>query len=300
MKRFILIFAVTALIFTAHDASAQSLRSIVKKKIIEDNLEAQAERDSIRAVEEGREPDQSPNTTMTHVYMDALGLSDNVAYESRYPFNAYLQMQVSEYNDKGKVKDEMVYDSYIRKDEIDYAMIYRDKDVETTFIFDAGNNVMLVLTADDDAKTGIAMEIDPETVAAQAREYAEDSETNPANAKKTGKTKKILGYTCDEYLIDDENMEARIWVSEKLGKEVHKTMLRNNQVFGTSFYHAAYFKGMVMEYDYTDKEEGDRWVMEVTGLDLDRSHTVSTREYAVLTMRNSEQEAEEEDIPEEE
>ena len=39
------------------------------EKIIEDNLEAQAERDSVRAVEEGEEPDQSPNTSMTHLSM---------------------------------------------------------------------------------------------------------------------------------------------------------------------------------------------------------------------------------------
>ena len=47
---------------------------MIRKKIIEDQLEAQAKRDSARAVEAGEEPDQSPNTTMNQVYMDALGL----------------------------------------------------------------------------------------------------------------------------------------------------------------------------------------------------------------------------------
>ncbi len=295
-----LLLSAIALMIPLQEASSQSLRSIVKKKIIEDNLEAQAKRDSIRAVEEGREPDQSPNTTMTHVYMDALGLSDNVEYESSYPFNAYLQMQVSEYNDKGKMTGETLYDSYIKKDRIDYAMVYNDQDVRTTVVFDSENSVMLILSADDDARTGFAMEIDPETLEAQAEEYAEESEIHPANARKTGKKKEILGYTCEEYLIDEEHLEARIWVSEELGKDIHKQMLRNNQVFGTSFYHAGYFNGMVLEYDYTDKEDGDRWVMQVTDIDLNRDHSISTREYAVLTMRNSDQEEEGEEDPEEE
>ena len=48
----------------------------------------------------------------------------------------------------------------------------------------------------------------------------------PYNYKKTGKTKNILGYSCDEYLVEDEATEVHMWVSEKLGKQVRREMLR--------------------------------------------------------------------------
>jgi hypothetical protein len=285
MKHSLIYLFMLFLFVSFQDAEAQSIRSLMRKKIIEDNLEAQAKRDSARAVEKGEEPDQSPNTTMTHVYMDAMGLSGNVDYESKYDFSAYIQMEVSEYKKNEKLKDKTVYDSYINEDVVDYAMVFRDKNATTSIIFDSKNSAMLILTDSDGEKTGFAMGIDPEQIAAKAEEYAEESDTDSFKPHKTGRTKNILGYSCDEYLVEDEDAEARMWVSEKLGKQVRKEMLNNQQTFGAVFYHAAYLNGMVMEYDFLDKDDGERTVMQVTDIDLNHSHSISTRSYAVMTMK---------------
>lgn len=284
MKQFLILLSILAFVTTLQDTQAQSIRSMMRKKIINDNLEAQAERDKAKAIEAGEEPDKHPNTTMTHVYMDALGLSGNVDYESDYDFDAYIQMEVSEYNKNGKLKDKTIYDSYTNKESLNYAMVFSDKDDRSTIIFDDENSAMLILADNDGEKTGFAMGIDKEDLAEDAEEYAEEPDTKPYDAYKTGKTKTILGYSCDEYLIDDENTETHMWVSEKLGKQVRREMLNNQQTFGASFYHAAYMNGMVLEYDYLDKEDGERVVMQVTAIDLNHSHTISTTSYAVMSM----------------
>ncbi len=284
MKQFLILLSILAFVTTLQDTQAQSIRSMMRKKIINDNLEAQAERDKAKAIEAGEEPDKHPNTTMTHVYMDALGLSGNVDYESDYDFDAYIQMEVSEYNKNGKLKDKTIYDSYTNKESLNYAMVFSDKDDRSTIIFDDENSAMLILADNDGEKTGFAMGIDKEDLAEDAEEYAEEPDTKPYDAYKTGKTKTILGYSCNEYLIDDENTETHMWVSEKLGKQVRREMLNNQQTFGASFYHAAYMNGMVLEYDYLDKEDGERVVMQVTAIDLNHSHTISTTSYAVMSM----------------
>jgi len=284
MKRILIFLSVFAMIFSVQNTDAQSIRSMMRKKIIGDQLEAQAKKDSVRAVEKGEEPDKSPNTTMTHVYMDAMGLSGNVDYETNYDFDAYIQMEVSEYNNNEKLKDKVVYDSYINKDTVDYAMVFKDGKDQSTIIFDSKNSAMLILTDSDGEHTGVAMGIDPEALAEDAEESAEESEVNPYKAHKTGKTKTILGYLCDEYLAEDETSEARMWVSEKLGKQVRREMLNNQQTFGAAFYHAAYMDGMVLEYDLLDKDDGERTVMLVTNIDLNHSHSISTRSYAVMTI----------------
>lgn len=286
MKRTLIFLSMLAMVFSFQDTDAQSIRSIMRKKIIEDQLEAQAKRDSARAVDAGEKPDKSPNTTMSHVYMDALGLSGNVNYESVYKFDAYIQMDVSNYNKNEKLKDNVVYDSYYTKDAVDYAMVFHDKNNKSTIIFDSKNHAMLILTDSENEHSGIAMGIDPEALAKRAEEYAEESGVNPYDANKTGRTKTILGYSCEEYLVEDEDSEARMWASEKLGKQVRREMLTNQQTFGGAFYHAAYMKGMVLEYNYLDKDDGDKSIMQVTKIDLNHSQSISTGKYAMITLKS--------------
>jgi len=209
---------------------------MVKKKIMKDNLEAQAKRDSTRAVEAGEEPDRSPNTSMNHVYLDALGLSENVDYESNYKFDAYIQMEVSEYKKNEKLKDQHVYDTHISKERIDYAMVFTDDDSKSTILFDHENGAMLMLTDNDGEKNGFAMAIDPEAIAEEAEEYAEESgeevNTDAYHPYKTGKKKDILGYACEEYMVDDSISTIHMWVSDELGEKIRKDMLKNQQVKG--------------------------------------------------------------------
>lgn len=287
MKRTMLLITMLIMIFSFQDTQSQSLRSRIKQKILNDNLEAQAKRDSVKAVEEGREPDKSPNTTMNHVYMDALGLSGNVDYESNYKFDAYIQMEISNYKKNGKLDDQEVYDSYLHKEDADYAMEFSDDQSKSIIIFDTRNSAMLILTESDGEKTGFATTIDPAAMAERVEDYEEDeaSDLNPYNVRKTGKTKNILGYKCDEYLAEDEETEVHMWVSEKLGKEMRKEWMNNHQTFGAMFSQAYALDGIVLENDVLDKGNGKKTVMLVTKIDLNHSHTVSTSGYAILSMK---------------
>ncbi len=294
MKKTVIFLSVAIFAIAFQDLNAQSIRSLMRKKIIEDNLEAQARRDSARAVEEGREPDKSPNTTMTHVYMDALGLSEKVPYETSYQFDSYVQMEVRDFNKNGKETDYILYDSYVARDAVNYAMVYKDKNDQTTIIFDSENSAVLFLTDSDGEKMGIASAVNPETLEEEMEEAKEDNSILATEPVKTGKSKEILGYKCDEYLIDDEEIEAHMWVCEELGQQIRKEMLDQRNTFGTVFLHAAYANGMVMEYEQVLKDSGERTVMQVTDIDLNRSYTISTSEYPVMGIKQGEPGTEEE------
>jgi hypothetical protein len=288
MKRIVLLLSVTALLFSFQDIHAQSLRQRVKQKILNDNLEAQAKRDSVRAVEEGREPDKTPNNTMDRVYLDALGLSGNVDYETDYSFDAYIQMEITNYKKNGKLDDQVLYDNYVHKQIADYAMVFKDGKDKSTIIFDTKNSAMIILTDSDGEKNGFATTIDPEAMAELAEDYVEENmEENDIDSYrpvKTGKTKQILGYSCDEYLLEDEESEVHMWVAEKLGKEMRKEWMKNQQTFGTVFMHAYALNGMVLEYDVMEKN-GEKTVMLVTKIDMNHSHSVSTQGYTIMSMK---------------
>jgi hypothetical protein len=291
MKRIILLLSVTAMIFSFQDVQSQSLRERIRDKILNDNLEAQAKRDSARAVEEGREPDQTPNTTMDRVYMDALGLTGNVDYESTYNFDAYIQMEMTEYKKNGDVDGQMLYDSYVHKNNADYAMEFNNDDAKSTIIFDSENKAMLILTDSDGEKTGFATSIDPEAFEEDMESYEEENpDVQPLNFRKTGKTKTILGYSCDEYLVEEESSEAHVWLSEKLGKEVRKEWMTNKQTFGALFAQAYALNGMVLEYDLIDKDGRKEMMMQVTKIDLNHNYKVSTDGYTIMSMRQKSEE----------
>jgi len=286
MKRTILFLSMTAMIFSFQQIQSQSLRSRLRDKILNDNLEAQASRDSIKAVEEGREPDKTPNTTMDRVYLDALGLTGNVDYEETYNFDAYIQMEITSYKKNGNLDEQMVYNNYLHKTDADYAMVFKDDDNKTTIIFDTKNSAMLILTESDGEKTGFATTIDPEAMAELVEDYKEEEEVDVDAYKpaKTGKTKDILGYKCDEYLVKDEDTEVHMWVSEELGKEMRKDWMGNKQTFGGMFTHAAYMNGMVLEYDVIDKR-GQKSVMQVKKIDMNHSHKLNTSGYTIMSMK---------------
>ena len=76
-----------------------------------------------------------------------------------------------------------------------------------------------------------------------------------------------------------------MWVSEKLREPGRRELFNNQQTFSGMFSHAAYLNGMALEYDYLDKSDGDRTLMKVTKIDLNHSHSISTKKYAVMTMK---------------
>ena len=198
-------------------------------------------------------------------------------YEPAYKFDTYMQMEVSDQNNES-----IVYNAYLTKDGSSYAVIFEADGAQSVIVFDTKNSTMLMLVENDGEKTGFAMGIDPSAFADLEEEgEAEDFEYE---SFKTGNSKTLLGYQCDEYLIKDENSEVRVWSSEKLGKEVEKKMFQNQQIFGGAFTHAAGMDGMALEYDFKDLESGEQGNMKVTQIDLNSNKSISTGDYTVMSM----------------
>ena len=298
MKRLVVLVSLGVLFVSVQDMNAQSLRQRFKQAILKDNVDTVQirDQDSVSMIEID-DPTESSSAHLTNqAYMKMFGLTDNVPHEDVYNFDAYIQMEVSSYKKNGDLDEQTEYDNYMHKEDADYAMVFKDGKDQSTIIFDTKNLAMLILTSSGGEKTGFATTIDPETWAQTAEdlggEQAESDEPVDWEAYKpikTGKTKTILGYTCDEYLVEDEDTEVHMWVSEELGKELHKEWMKNQQTFGNTFAYAWALNGMVLEYDAIEKN-GEKEVMLVKDIDLNHSHSVNTKEYAIMSLRKKTQE----------
>jgi hypothetical protein len=275
------------MIFSFQDIQAQRLRDRVKKVIFKEPVEVKSEKDSMTVVEV-EDPTESSSASFTNdAIMSAMGLTGNVEHEDVYHFDAYIQMELTTYKKNGNPDDQVLYDNYLHKEGADYAMEFKDKDATSTIIFDTKNSAMLILTENDGELTGFATSIDPEALAEEAADYEEEeTDMDSYRPLKTGKTKEILGYSCDEYMVEDEGAEVHMWVSEKLGKEMRKEWMKNQQTFGALFVHAQAMNGMVLEYDVVDSD-GTKSVMQVTKIDMNHSHSVNTDGYTIMSMRQN-------------
>lgn len=286
MKRFFTFLAIMTMLFSVQELQSQSLRQRVMQRLNKETAEVKDDSTTVLEIDDASE---SSNARFSNkAMMDAMGLTGNVAYETDYSFDAFIQMEISNYKKNGSLDDQIMYDNYVNKTKADYAMVFKDGNDQSTIIFDTKNSAMLILTNSDGEKTGFATTIDPEAMAEMAEDYAEEeepAELDAYNIKKTGKSKDILGYKCDEYLMEEESTEVHMWVSEELGKDMRKEWLNNKQTFGAMFMHAYALNGMVLEYDLLDKDNGKKTIMLVTKIDLNHSHSVATGGYTVMSMR---------------
>jgi hypothetical protein len=278
MKRLVLALMVMSLIMVSRNASTQNLGRIVRKTVVEPTRTANDIAQD-KAEEEAEKH-------ITNAIMEGFGISDDARYNKEYKFDSWFEMQITEYKKNGKMDSQVVYDNYFSKEKLDYGMEYREDETRSTILYIADSSTMLILTDEDGEKTGFATRFDPEKLEGTVEE--DKPENSGLESYKTGNTKKILGYTCDEYLIEDEDSEVHMWVSEKLGKEINSGMLSNPNAFGNAFLLSRSVNGMTMEYELMDKSSGEKTEMLVTDLDLNRDYSIHTEGYNILTMNMQE------------
>lgn len=225
-----------------------------------------------------------------NAYLNAMGMSTGTAnVKPLYEFDGYIEMTVSEFED-GKEEESNVYTTYVDSKSFDYGMHFKapEGDDYSLMIFDTENNLMLTLSDADGEKTGFAIGFTPEQAEAIAEEAEEESggdgDVQDSYASyKTGKTKNILGYKCEEYVIEDDDETVTMWITRDLNKEMKQTYMKNS-TFAGLFAYAYYTDGVVMEYIIEDKKDGDKSIMTVTDIDLNKKKSFNTMGYTIMDM----------------
>jgi hypothetical protein len=200
-------------------------------------------------------------------------------YEEVYTFDAYMQLEISDLGNQT-----VIYDGYMTRDGSATAILFEMDGEITTVVLDTKLNSVLILSEADGEKNGVALAVNPEALSEIAEDIGKSLEHGNEKLLKTGKTKELLGYQCDEYLVKEDGSTVRMWVSEKLGKEIESDMLTNQQIFGGAFVHTAGTTGMVLEYHFKDEDSGEDRSMKVNKLDLEAKLKLKTGDYAIMTM----------------
>jgi len=140
---------------------------------------------------------------------------------------------------------------------------YSDGDMngESIIVMDNGNSHIFVETS------GMKMRMSSAMMGQQKMQNPTDQMANYdyTNLSKTGNTKTILGETCEEYVMSDNNTKINLWVAPNL--KLPNWFAQNNEVF----------KGYIMEYSIESKEGTMK--SEVIEIKKNTHKTINPKEY---------------------
>ncbi|WP_162141580.1 DUF4412 domain-containing protein [Lunatimonas lonarensis] len=224
-------------------------------------------------------------------------INTNVEIEDRYVFSGLAEMEMTGTEANGKKVDPVRLNSYLSSDDQLTGMEFVDpaekkSNQRSVMIFDFKNNATIMLVEEDGKKTRIAFGADWQQMMENMAEMADEEDEEIADNnmedfsfEKTGKTKSILGYSCDEYVAKTEEMEASYWIS-KDPIEGLQSFWGNNSPFlaqrmkseGTMGFNT-FPAGSIMEMNFVSKTDKSTSTFTMVNIDTKSTHTFVMADY---------------------
>lgn len=226
--------------------------------------------------------------------MKGLGIGgEPIPIEDNYSFSQLIQMKIESYNKSGEKTSDGEFITHVnpKTNCMAYQVISGDvgQSGEGMFIIDPNNKATIMLGEENGEKTGVVYGmgnlidmVNEETVNEEI-DFTDTPETylaNP-NVKKTGKTKTIAGYKCEEFTYNDENTTSNYWITKDL-------KINSQDFFNTLFKTSVASQGMgwgyMMEANSLDKTSGEKSVIKVTKVDQKSKIKFSLGEYQITNL----------------
>jgi hypothetical protein len=271
------------------NAQAWILRRAIDRKIEHkvDSAVDKSDKDEAKARQQASKNDttKTSGTQKTGTKETGRGLFGgkiDIKYEDEYKFTGRIYMQMENYDKKDVVKSD--YYTYYNSNTLNAGIEMLpldakngDKTYPTVFLFDNDNRSFMMIVETKDSKTGIISSIPSDSVmAAQAKTQ---KETNPEKATitKTGNSRLIAGYKCDEYKIVDAEKEgySNVWMTKDVKLKADKKYWGKAGV--PTYYNYPGFEGaMMLAMDSFDKNNKPTLKMETKEINDNFSHSIST------------------------
>ena len=267
-------------------AIEKEIDTAVNKKIEEDKAKAKANE---KNDQEQKDADDQKSTRRGSG-IGILGGKTDIKHNDEYAFTGRIYMQMETYDKKDVAKSD--YFTYFNANSSNAGIELRVTDPEkgesvvpTMFIFDNENRCFMILISGEDSKTGIISTIpDDSTMTAQSKNKG-TAAGKPATITKTGNTKMIAGYRCDEYKVVEEDADgyAHVWMTKDVKIKADK---RNWGKTGMpTYYNYPGFEGsMMLAMDGYDKDNNLEMKMETKEINENYKHSISTVGYSLIKM----------------
>ncbi len=203
----------------------------------------------------------------------------------KYSFNHSIAYHYKTTKKNGKVDSEADMTMLLSDDKPLFGMETSSEGADATMVYDLEKNQMVNLTKSGDTNMGIVIGIDPATVAEYSeKQEAESSSTQ--NIKKSGRTKSILGYNCEEWISEDDKQKSEVWISTDLNINIGKAFsaMASSAKGKGPIANQEYPSGTMLEMTSVDKKSGEVNHMVATKIEPNSNPSVSTVGYQFMTI----------------
>lgn len=279
----------------------------IDKLFEKDNKEKETqkiENDENEQVEQEVEVKQKSSSSkreqqQSQAFLNMMGMGANIPTENAYNFSSSIKMEMESFDAEGNSGGKTFYESFINPHEKTYAMKFTSDDEssrnsEGLMIFDYKNKAMIILSSENGEKSGMVTpiavdETDFEEMEKTDAAYDEEMEKY-TNLKKTGNTKKILGYNCDEYVYQDEQGKISYWFSDDVD-------IFNSGLFGgieglSMFFAGQMPKGMMLQMESENFTNKEKSTINVKEINENTNKNISLEGYQLISIGAPPQEEE--------
>jgi len=218
----------------------------------------------------------------------------DLKYKESYSFTSRIFM-VTETYDK---KDKMTMDMYIY-----YSSNYPSIGVETqsikntegetvpvvaNMVMDGENKCLLMLTDINGMKMGMISSVADENAAMQADKKGK-KDTPPVYTK-TGNTRMIAGYNCDEYsYVDpDDNSKGKVWYTTDSRLKIDRRGWKNTKM--SAYYQSPQFNdGIILANEAYDEKGNLTMKSETKEINENFPHTISVTGYSLRQVKSADE-----------
>lgn len=201
-----------------------------------------------------------------------------------YAFDHVMHMKMTEKDKKGKEKNNMEMELFFSDKTPHIGFQMEMEGIEAFSVIDAEKQQMISLTNTGGMKMGMIFTIKDYNFEVDE----EEEDFSDVNIKKTGRTKKVAGYNCVEWLMEDEDgSKTHLWMTQELKQDVFKTFGALNSVgrgMGRKMPIPDHLpQGFPMEVEQVEKN-GVSYLMEVTKVEKNKPKSISTEGYKMMRM----------------
>lgn len=262
-------------------------------RAVENQVEKQVEKAAQRQLEKAFENLYGPDTTSSTGAYDfskiIKGIKTDVPTEASYDFKGFAEMEMTGTDEKGKAIEPALMKIFLNEGSeysgMEFSAAGRGRKAnseKTLMIFDLKNNASIILMDTEDGKASMAYGLDYQEIAEMGEKEYEQSEayTDNLNFNKTGNTKSVLGYRCEEYVMEIDDGTASYWVTQEPVAGVGSFWGKNSPFLTKKMkdknytkYYNQFPEGNVLEINFRSKS--DQSSTDMTLVEIDESTPIS-------------------------
>lgn len=300
-KAIFLLIALVMILPATSNAQGGLLRRAINRQI-EHKIDSAVD----KSVQDQSDKNKSDNTSGKDNSTKATGRGlfggkIDIKYDDEYKFTGRLYMQLEIYDKKDVKKSDYYtyFNSNTRNAGIEVSAAdpkEADKTVTTVFLYDNDNRCFMMLLGDTDSKTGIISTLPSDSALAamgnnqkvSAAGQTKDQDVSTAKQPtitKTGNSRIIAGYRCDEYKIVEPDVDgySDVWMTKDINIKADKKYWGKAGI--PTYYGNPEFEGAVMlAMEGYDKNNKPTMKMETKEINEHYDHSISTAGYTFMKM----------------